>query len=247
MNASTWQIDNWYRFAENHHGDWYGTWLRYSPSAEVNQVFRCIRSFHFSEKDRLINHQNHYIYSDGRQETKHFGPYPLPVVKSLFLENSFSWGSSEVKAGESFGFETGFRFQAKRSSLATVYDDSGHLEKVVVIAENLNDFAETPDFPSSETISHQWKGSSIRMIPDFKVSSAVESTWQPLSDINNDYLTLRLTNGLSLHCPSQVTPEKEFVLAVDWLVNPNLLHRGIRHFNRTGFTAFTLEVFSIQE
>ena len=65
MNPSTWQIDNWKRFAENHHGDWYGTWFRYSPSAEVDEVFRCIRSFHLSEDRQAINHQNHYIYSDG--------------------------------------------------------------------------------------------------------------------------------------------------------------------------------------
>ena len=181
MNSSTWQIDNWYRFAENHHGDWYGTWFSYSPSAEVNKVFRCIRSFHLSEKDWVINHQNHYIYSDGQQETKHFGPYPQPVVKSLFLENSFSWGSSEVKAGESFAFETGFRFQTKRSSLAAVYNNDGNLEKAVAIAETLDNFAEIPDFLPPEAITHQWKGTLTRITPDFKVSSIVELRFKVVS------------------------------------------------------------------
>lgn len=246
MNSSTWQIDNWNRFAENHRGDWYGTWFRYSPSAEVDEVFRCIRSFHLSEDQRAIKHQNHYIYSDGREETKHFGPYPQPFVRSLFLNNSFSWGSKEVKAGESFFFETGFRFQTKRCSLGTVYNDGGNLEKTVAIAENLDNFAKIPDLLPPEAISHQWKGTLTRITPDFKVSSISESTWKPLSDLNNDYLTLFLTYGISLHCPPQITPGKEFVLAVDWLVNPNLLHRGIRHFDSTGFTAFALEVFNIQ-
>lgn len=245
MNSSTWQINNWKRFAENHHGDWYGTWFRYSPSAEVDEVFRCIRSFHLSEDMQVINHQNHYIYSDGREETKHFGPYPQPNVRSLFLDNSFSWGSNEVKAGEKFFFETGFRYQTKRTSLGTVYSDDGNLEKTVAIAENLDDFAEISNFSPPEAISRQWKGTLTKMTPDFKVSSVTKSTWKPLSDLNNNYLTLHLTNGISLHCPPQIMPNKEFVLAMDWLINPNLLHRGIRHFDRNGFTAFTLEVFDI--
>lgn len=243
MNSS-WQIDNWNRFAKNHHGDWYGTWFCYSPSAEVDEIFRCIRSFHLSKNKQVINHQNHYIYSDGREETKHFGPYPQPNVRSLFLNNSFSWGSSEVKAGESFFFETGFRFQTKRTSLGTVYSDDGNLEKTVAIAENLDNFAEVPNFSPPEAIGH-WKGKITRMTPDFKILPVAESIWKPLSDLNNNYLTLFLTNGISLHCPPQIMPEKEFVLAVDWLVHPNLLHRGIRHFDRTGFTTFTLEVFEI--
>ena len=163
------------------------------------------------------------------------------------MDNSFSWGSNEVKAGEKFFFETGFRFQTKRTSLGTVYSNDGNLEKTVAIAETLDDFAEIPDFSPPEEISHQWQGTITRMTPDFKVSPVAESTWKPLSDLNNDYLTLHLTNGISLHCPPHLTPDEKFILAVDWLINPNLLHRGIRHFDRDGFTAFTLEVFDIQE
>ena len=129
--------------------------------------------------------------------------------------------------------------------MGTVYNDDGNLEKAVAIAETLDNFAEIPNFSPPEAISHQWKGMSTGITPDFKVSFVAESTWKPLSDLNNNYLTLFLTYGISLHCPPQITPGKEFVLVVDWLVNPNLLYRGIRHFDRTGFTAFTLEVFKI--
>jgi hypothetical protein len=34
-------------------------------------------------------------------------------------------------------------------------------------------------------------------------------------------------------------------MAIDWLVNPTLLQRGIRHYGVSGFTSFTLEVFSL--
>lgn len=96
-----------------------------------------------------------------------------------------------------------------------------------------------------EEIGHQWQGTLTKMTPDFKVSSNAKSTWKPLSCLNDNYTTLFLANGISVHCPPQIMPEQEFVLAVDWLVNPHLLHRGTRHFDPSGFTTFTLEVFDI--
>ena len=83
----------------------------HSPDGEVTDSFQCIRSFHLNQEGNEINHQNHYIYADGKKETKTFGPYKKPDTRALFLDNSFSWGSILVLAESRFGFETGFRYE----------------------------------------------------------------------------------------------------------------------------------------
>ena len=243
-NTSTAYVDNWNRFAQHHQGDWHGDWVEYSPEGSIVKAFRCIRSFHLSEDGEEIAHQNHYIYPDGKEETETFKPYPKPIAKSLFLENSFSWGSKLVASEGDFGFETGFRFETKRTSLAVIYNEKGSLGKIVAIAETLAEFSEVPTLPKPEEFGQNWQGTITKITPNWIVSSSESTTWQPLTALNPDYRTLYLTNGLALHCPPQVQPEQEFILAVDWLVNSTLLHRGIRHFDHNGFKAFTLEVFT---
>ena len=53
------------------------------------------------------------------------------------------------------------------------------------------------------------------MTADFKVLPIAESTWKPLPALNNNYLILHLTNGISLHCSAHLAPDEEFILAVD--------------------------------
>jgi hypothetical protein len=82
------------------------------------------------------------------------------------------------------------------------------------------------------------------MTPDWIVSSAVPTSWNRLEDLGENYLTIRHPDGVSVSCPRQLESGKGFVLAVDWQVNNVLLQRGIRHFDTSGFTGFTLEVFT---
>jgi len=110
MNA---QLQNWDNFCRHHIGDWYGIWTRYSPDGKAIDSFQCTRCFHLSQDGRTINHYNHYVYADGKTEAKTFGPYQKPITTVLFLDNSFSWGSTVVKHGYPFGFEIGFRYKGR--------------------------------------------------------------------------------------------------------------------------------------
>lgn len=237
------QLQNWHNFCQYHaNSDWHGTWTRYFPDGQVIESFQCIRSFHVSEDGSEIHHQNHYTYGDGKKETKTFGPYKKPFTRALFLDNSFSWGSTKVESSSNFGFETGFRYEDRRASVAIVYEDHGSLQKIVVIPENLKSSQPTPPVE----LTGNWQGTSKTMTTDWIVSSPIAISWNPQENENSDYLKLNFSDGISINCPRQVESGKEFFVAVNWLVNPTLLHRGIRNYNTEGFTSFTLEILTTE-
>ncbi len=121
------QEQNWHNFCQHHEGDWHGTWTRYSPEGKNLESFQCIRSLKVSKDRREIYHQNHYIYAEDKKETKLFGPYQKQTTSALFLDKSFSWGSKQIESGANFFFETGFRYQNRRASLAAIYDRNAKL------------------------------------------------------------------------------------------------------------------------
>jgi hypothetical protein len=116
------KLQNWNNFCLYHTGDWYGTWTIYSPDLKVKNKFKCLRSLHSTADGSEITHQNSYTYTDSKTEVKNFCPYQKPKRTALFLENSFSWGSTTVESNSVFGFETGFRYDDKRASAAILYD-----------------------------------------------------------------------------------------------------------------------------
>ncbi len=91
------KLQNWHNFCQHHAGNWHGTWTTYSPTGKVIKFLKCIRSFQVKENGSKIEHQNHYIYADDKQETKTFGPDKKPTTRALFLDQSFSWGSQQVE------------------------------------------------------------------------------------------------------------------------------------------------------
>lgn len=239
------QLQNWDNFCRYHaNSDWYGTWTTYSPDGEVVEFFQCVRSLQIGDDGREIYHQNHYTYTDGKKETKTFGPYRKPMTRALFLDNSFSWGSTKVESGSNFGFETGFRYEDRRASAVVMYNDSCSLSKIIVIPEHLASFPEKTTGWSARELSGNWEGTGKTMTPDWIVSSPVETSWKRLKNLGDNYLTLHFPDGISIICPQKVESGKEFFAAVDWRVTPSKLHRGSRQYDASGFTNLTLETFS---
>ncbi len=237
------QLKNWDNFCRYHaNNDWYGIWTEYTSDRQIVDSFQCIRSFHLNEDESEINHQNHYTYADGTQETKTFGPYKKPITKSLFLDNSFSWGSIKVESNSNFGFETGFRYEDRRISVVVMYDESGSLQKIIVIREHLATFPLLMTQPTKEL--SRWQKISKTMTPDWIVSSPVVTFENPTEHLSPNYYNLNLFTDISITCPQKIEGGKEFFAAVDWLIEPNLLQRGIRQYNESGFTRFTLETLN---
>lgn len=239
------QLQNWHNFCRYHAtGDWYGIWTKYSSQAEIIDSFQCVRSLIASDDSSEIYHQNHYTYADGKKESKTFGPYKKPIARALFLDNSFSWGSSQVESGANFGFETGFRYEDRRASVVIMYNISGNLDYIIVIPEHLATFSEEALRPPAKELTNNWQGTQKKMTPDLIVSPPVATAWKRLEDLGDNYLTLNFSDGISISCPRQVESGKKFLIAVDWLINSALLQRGIRDYDAYGFTSFNLELFS---
>lgn len=239
------QLQNWDSFCKYHvNHDWYGVWTKYLPDGKVTDSFQCVRSFHLNQQGDEINHQNHYIYADGKKETKTFGPYKKPDGRALFLDNSFSWGSIIFVEESRFGFETGFRYEDKRLSTVVVYNENCDLQEITVISEVLEGSSEESNTISPQQFSSIWEGTAKTINPNWIVSSAVETSYKQLEDDNQDYLKLYFPEGVCLRCPIFVEAEKEFSAAIDWLINPNLLQSGIRNYDASGFTSFTLATFN---
>ena len=242
------QLQNWENFCRYQAtGDWHGTGYKYSPQGKLIDSFRSIRSLHTSEDGSEIYHQNHYTYADGKTVSKTFEPYLKPITKALFLEHSFTWGSTKIEPGSKFGFETGFRYQNRRMSAGIFYDEGGNLENIAVSSEHLGSFTEEPPRPPIDELSGYWQGTIKKITLDWIVSPPLATSWKRLEDVGQDYLTLHLADAVSVSGPHKLENGKEFSMVVDWLVNPTLLQRGIRHFDKSSFTNFTLEIFSISE
>ncbi|MDZ8107340.1 MAG: DUF3598 family protein [Nostoc sp. DedQUE12a] len=234
------QLQNWENFC-SHLGDWHGTWNVYNLEGELIRFHQCIRSFHLSSDGNEINHQNYSTYADGTNKLETYGPHKKPHLRSLHFHNSFSWGSQEVKPGSMFFFETGFKHQDRRRSAVARYNENNTLD-ILIISEHLGGIVDEPSLPTANQFSG-WQGTITKMKPDWIVSPAAPTSWIKLEDLNKNYLSLHLKDSISISIPRYIKSETEFFLAVEWLVKPTLLLRGIRHFNISGFTSFNLEIF----
>ena len=239
------QLQNWQNFCQHQAGNWHGFWTRYNSEREETESFQCIRSLQVKENGDKIEHQNQYKYQDGMQETKTFGPYIKPLTKALFLMQGFSWGSQEIKSETKFFFETGFRYQNRRASLGVVYNENHELEKITVISEHQDNWMQVPVSASpTPKICSGWQGHARSITPDYIVSSSVTINWNRLESLASNNATWHLNDGISVSFPRSIEFGEEFILATDWLVDSNVLYRGIRFFARSGFTHFSQAVFS---
>ncbi|MBA3923755.1 MAG: DUF3598 family protein, partial [Nostocaceae cyanobacterium] len=130
------QLQNWDNFCRYYSDDLYGTWSRYSAEGELIESFKCIRSFHALDDGSEISHQNHYIYADGKRESKTFNPYKKPITQGLFLDDCFSWGNTKVEIGKPFFFDTCLRNEDYRASAIARYDETGKLQRMTVLSEH---------------------------------------------------------------------------------------------------------------
>jgi Domain of unknown function (DUF3598) len=251
------QLKNWDNFCQYHvNCDWYGTWNTYAAANKLIDSFKCIRSFHLSQDGSEIYHTNSYTYSDGKTETENFGPYKKPETRSLFLDSCFSWGSDKVEAGASFAFETGFRCEERRLSVPVVYDNQGLLQKVLVISEKLDNYAEETNnrelnLPGKYQADYQtnyfdgeWQGFGKIITPNWIVSSLAETSWDKIKNVSEGYEQLIFPDKVVLTCPQKIEPGKDFIAAVDWLISSHLLHRCIRVYGSSGLQGVSLEIFN---
>lgn len=239
------QLSNWESFCKYHAiGDWHGVWTRYDSDKKIIESFKCIRSFRQNVDSTEVIHENYYTYADGKKETKTFKPYQKPNVKGLFVNNSFSWGSTKVELNSPFGFETGFKFEENGVSVAVIYDRDAKLQRLTFIVESLAKFVpeSTLDFINHD--HSKWEGVRFTAMTELGNLPSEATLWSRIEDLSNDYFILHHSDQVSVACPQQLRIGDKFILVVDWQVNSSLLYRGTRAFDKHSFKSFSLESFS---
>jgi Domain of unknown function (DUF3598) len=245
------QLQNWDNFCQYHLGDWHGIWIKYSPEGQAIDSSKCIRSFHLSEDSSQIVQQNRSTAADGKTKLHNFTYVKPSAALSLmgqqftilFLDNSFSWGATmPADAGAQFFFETGFTHENRRTSLIAVYQQSGELQHMTAISEQLNSFLEDLLAPGVIQADGTWQGTVKQMNPDLATSSPQEIGWQPLENLSGNNLIFHLPGG-SISCPFKIESNRVMDLIVDWQAAPNKFCRGIRHFNNSEFSHLLLQVY----
>ncbi|MGB7444411.1 MAG: DUF3598 family protein [Coleofasciculaceae cyanobacterium] len=237
------QLQNWDNFCKYHVGEWHGIKTRYSPDREVIKSWQVVTNLDMSKDGSTINHQDYLTYGDGKTELKSFGTYTKPITSALFLDNSFCWGSKKLESGSIFVFEIGIRLGNQRILGYCRYKENGHLHYISIGPEHLGKGEDNFQRYVNQ-IDNDWQGILKKMNPDLIVSEPVATSWKPLADLNQNYLTLDFPEGISICCPQKIKTEEAFLIAVDWQISDSLMQRGIGYYDESGFSHFTLEVFT---
>ena len=240
-DRTAFQTKNWSNFCHYHLGDWYGNWYRYSSSGNLVEQFKCIRSFKLNPSSSEVNQENHYTYTSGTTETKIFPPHTIDT-KALFLDNAFSFGSTQAKIGSKFGFETTLKSGNRRVGVAGIYSHTLTLERVTIIIEQLNEFP----IEQKKLIKNQesnWQGMRQIVTSELEILSEESIIWYPLYGSKENYLTINHLEDILVTCPKEVTGQEEFNLVVNWQINSVSLLRASRVFKNLSYMSFICEDF----
>ncbi|MBD2607625.1 DUF3598 family protein [Scytonema hofmannii FACHB-248] len=241
---------------------WHGIWTMYSPDKEIIRSFKAVRRFQANEDKTVITHINKYSYTDGTEEEKiwHIDKetcnQPDGIIHPALLSTrSVSFGndnnaviSKKLEAGKKFAGELFFRYQDWRTSVVTMYAESGKLERITIIHEHLNSFPNTPAKAEIEKLPGKWSGRKEYLNSDLQISASGENKELVLDPTNGKNKTISLPDGIVVNVPEKVNIGEEFEIVSGKLVTENEYKRLTTKYDKSGaFTMLISEVFSLQD
>ena len=247
------QKQNWKNFYNNHLGNWQGIWTRYTFEGEIIEVIRSLRSLRGNpENAEIIHHTNRYEYADGRTVEKSWdwemnkSSNAFPKMRSLFFENgAAAWVTKQLEISSFFQVELFFRYKDLRLSIPVIYNDKSS-NRVVTFREDKRGFPS--QYWSQELLLVQrkfaddWRGHSVTMTPDFKVSAPVPTK---LNLGRDGYKSFFLPDGISVNCPPKLEIGKSFSITGNWLVTNSYLQQITTNYDNSGaFSGITYEELS---
>jgi Domain of unknown function (DUF3598) len=240
---------------------WHGIWTRYSPDKEIITSFKAVRRFQANEDKTVITHINKYSYSDGREEEKTWhiekqtSNQPDGVIHpGLLSTRAVSFGedknaviSKQLEAGKKFAGELFFRYQDWRTSVVTMYSESGDLEIITIIRENRNSFPNTPAKAEIEQLP-RWSGRKEYINSDLQISASTENQELVLDPTKGKNKTISLPDGIVVNVPLSVNIGEEFEIVAGKLVAENEYKRLTAKYDNSGaFAMLISEVFSLED
>lgn len=238
---------------------WHGIWTMYSLDKEIITSFKAVRRFQANEDKTVITHINKYSYPDGREEEKIWHiekqtcnqpdgiihPGLLSTRAVSFGEDKNAVVSKNLEAGTKFAGELFFRYEDWRTSVVTVYAESGDLERITIIREHLNTFPNTPAKAEIEQLSRKWSGRKEYLNHDLQISASPENQELVLDPTKGKYKTISLPDGIVVNVPEKVNIGEEFEIVSGKLVTENEYQRLTAKYDNSGaFAMLISEVFS---
>jgi hypothetical protein len=262
MNLQERNWENLFGYITPEGAFWHGIWTMYSLEKEVLTTFKGIRKFQVNEDKTIITHINHYIYSDGKeQETiweieKQICNLPDGITHPALLSmRALSFGdganavlSKQLEVETKFGAELFFGYEDGRTSVATIYEESGELLRISLICEHLDIFPTVPAELEVEKLSQKWIGKKEWITPDLQISAFPETQQLVLDPTKGKNETLLLPDRIVVNVPKKVSIGEEFELVAGKLVAENEYKRlTVQYDNSGAFTMLISEVFSLQD
>jgi hypothetical protein len=241
---------------------WHGIWTMYSLDKEVITTFKGIRKFQANEEKTVITHTNKYIYSDGKEQEiiwkieKQIYNQPDGVIHPALLSmRALSFGdganavlSKQLEVETKFGAELFFGYEQWRTSVATIYDESGELLRISLICEHLDSFPTVTAELEIEKLSQKWIGQKESITADLKISALPETQQLVLDPTEGKNETLLLPDRIVVNVPKKVSIGEEFEIVAGKLVAENEYKRLTVQYNNSGaFTMLISEVFSLED
>lgn len=240
---------------------WHGIWTMYSPDKEIITSFKAVRRFQANEDKTVITHINKYTYSDGREEEKiwhiekqTFSQPDGVIHPGLLSTRAVSFGedknavvSKKLEAGKKFAGELFFRYQDWRTSVVSVYAESGDLERITIIREHLNSFPNTPAKAEIEQLS-RWSGRKEYLNSDLQISAEAENQELVLDPTKGKNKTIFMPDGIVVNVPERVNIKEEFEIVAGKLVADNEYQRLTAKYDNSGtFAMLISEVFQLED
>ncbi|MEH2404714.1 MAG: DUF3598 family protein [Nostoc sp.] len=262
MNSQDKNWENLFGAITTEGSAWHGIWTMYSLDKEVLNSFKSVRKIQANEEKTLITQTNKYSYSDGTESEKTWQiekqtcSQPDGVIYPTFLsmravsfgEGKSAWVSKKLEAGKKFATELFFRYQDWRTSVASIYAESGNLERITIINEHLNSFYNRSAKSEIEKYSGKWSGQKEYMNSDLQVSASAENKELVLEPTEQKNKTISLPDDIAVNVPEKVNIGEEFEIVCGKLVTKNEYRRLTAKYDNSGaFAMLISEVFRLQE
>ena len=242
---------------------WYGVWNVYSPEGEIVKTSKGIRILQANEDQTVITHTNQFPSPDGSTTEKQWQIdkkncnrpdgllHPADESKrglSLDGEGATAWVSQRLEPESRFAVELFLKYKNGNTSIGSIYDASGALEKILQLREQLGSFPNTPEKPQIETLSGNWLGKKECMTPDLKILTTEETQELVLDPTGGKNETFYLPDGVVVNIPKKLKVGEEFEIVAGKLISDKEYKRLTAKYDKSGaFALLISEVFHLEE
>jgi hypothetical protein len=241
---------------------WYGNWLAYSPDKEVIKSSQGIRILQANEERSIITHTNQFPSPDGQILEKSWQieksicnladgllhpANPQKRALALLGQGSSAWVSQKLELGQPFSVELFLKSETENTSIGSIYNESGHLEKIFQIREHLGSDPEppAPELESLSVFSGNWQGSQQSITADLTISPVVEMETMIIDPTHGTNAMFLLVDRVVVIIPKKLNLGDNFDIIAGQIMSDHHYQRLTAQYDNSGnFTRLIGELFA---